>query len=36
MPAVLGLLAQHTGYLEAIATETQDVFRDYNVPLDHF
>lgn len=31
-----GLVARHEGYLEAIATEAQDVFRDYNIPLDHF
>lgn len=31
-----GLVAQHEGYLEAIATEAQDLFRDYNIPLDHF
>lgn len=31
-----GLVARHGGYLEAIATEAQDVFRDYNIPLDHF
>lgn len=30
-----GLVARHGGYLEAIATEAQDVFRDYNIPLDH-
>lgn len=24
------------GYLEAIATEAQDLFRDYNILLDHF
>lgn len=34
-PGAPGLRARHAGYLEAIATEAQDVFRDY-VPLDHF